>query len=392
LTLQSSGEKSLSSLQTVSTSSEVVVSPTLTWATTTPSIALPVPGRSTSPELFETSSFFASFHQESAPSTWGGLDKAMSSLPPISSLPASLLTAGSSSGTLLCDVCRLPLVNGSQTVQSNGRNFHWACATCSVCSEPLANRASCTITDTTTIERALICSNCDTFWVRCPHCKRSLQDGNRLFNVPDIGKRCKHCFCCSLCQLPFKLPATATLGTMDGKKSGNALYDFEDDDDDAVDAYDVVLSSLICRSHSGSSRKIFIEKRSRPRSVRIGASTGGLTSVSEPSASNPVPSNSGPANAQSTSPTPSRAPNTIPTSVLPVSTTSVSSNQANTASPSWQPVGVTSLSTSPPTHRSGVSIAARVPRPSVVKLADEKKLSLRKCAFGFAELLLPFHL
>jgi len=180
---------------------------------------------------------------------------------------------------LICHVCNLPIVNGTDSVQSQGKNIHWSCASCAVCSEPLANRGSCTITDTTTIHGALICSNCDTFWERCPHCKRPIQDGATLIEVSTLGKRCNACFCCSICQLQF------------------ATNDDEEDDDE-TDAYDICMGALICRSHSSSSRKIYTGE-SRPRSGRIGGSElGGLASI--PSSSF-IPSSSASAASESPS-------------------------------------------------------------------------------------------
>lgn len=189
------------------------------------------------------------------------------------------LSGGGKDSNSLCNVCGLVLLGGTDTVQSQGQLVHWSCATCSVCSEPLTNRGSCAIRDTTTIHGALICSNCDTFWVRCPHCKRPVQDGNVLRTVANLGKRCNSCFCCSIC---------------------NTSYAADDDEDvdemELSQVFDVVAGALICKSHTASSRKIFISKApsatndassnflstgsaKRARSGRIGGSSAGLATL-----------------------------------------------------------------------------------------------------------------
>lgn len=225
-----------------------------------------------------------------------------SSLPSHSSAgEVNLVVSEFNSSQSLCDICGLVL-GSSDTVHVGGKMLHWACATCSVCAEPLANRGSVTIRETTTVDAALICSNCDTFWVRCPHCKRPVQDGNTLRTVPQLdgNKRCDACFCCSICQTSF------------------APDDDEDvDEDDWKDTFDIIGGAMICKSHSMASRKIFVSKKAstatndkknigeivsanekddindksernasekRPRSGRIGAVGSGLATmnVSEP--------------------------------------------------------------------------------------------------------------
>lgn len=256
---------------------------------------------------------FASLH--------GGMSESMSTSPyrPQNSTSPSnseAEKAKDANSALVCNVCNQPIVNGTDSVQSQGRNIHWACATCAVCSEPLANRGSCTIADTTTIHGALICSNCDTFWERCPHCKRPLQDGATLTEVPTLGKRCNACFCCSICQLQFA--------------SGE-----DDEDDDETDAYDIVMGSLICRSHSASSRKIYSDKTTsfRPRSARFGGAEGIATMPS----SAPIPS----------SPSPSVSESPLHQTTLRVETT------------------------------------LRGNRPKAEKETQFNKLSLRRCTYSF---------
>ena len=204
----------------------------------------------------------------------------------------SISSGGAKDQNLTCGVCSLVLLGGTDTVQSQGQLVHWSCATCSVCSEPLTNRGSCAIRDTTTIHGALICSNCDTFWVRCPHCKRPVQDGNVLRTVANIGKRCNACFCCSICNTSY------------------AADDDEDVDEMELDeVFDVVGGALICKSHTASSRKIFISRSpaatlnagsssnqapgagKRARSGRIGGASAGLASL--PSTA-PIPSTPSP--------------------------------------------------------------------------------------------------
>lgn len=220
---------------------------------------------------------------------------------------------------MVCDVCGLPCQAGTDTVQTQGKLVHWSCATCSVCSEPLTNRGSCSIRDTTTIHGALICSNCDTFWVRCPHCRRPVQDGNVLRTVANLGKRCNACFCCSICNTSF------------------AADDDEDVDEMDLDGtFDVVAGALICKSHSATSRKIFISRstpasresnsssstnpasQKRGRSGRIGGSSAGLatlpTSAPIPSSASPPPTAASPSPATSES---SSFTSDSPLSVLP---------------------------------------------------------------------------